>query len=211
MGFGDSVTLNHQTSYLFQIVLSHIYQINFLVGFNLSFRYVHHVLNLTYKEIVMTIELTYLTKHPQHIKQLAEWYFDEWGEYVENSSAIAFQEKLKAYLNIDSIPLIILAVEGDTLVGAVQIKYREMTIYPDKEYWLGGVYVNPSYRGQFIASQLILQAEKQAIELNISHLHLQTESLNGGLYAKLGWEIETQVNYRGVDVAVMEKVLNQEN
>ena len=156
----------------------------------------------------MTIEWTYLAKHPQHIKQLAEWYFDEWGEYVEDSSALVFQEKLKAYLNIDRIPLIILAVEGDTLVGAAQLKFHEMTIYPDKEYWLGGVYVNPDYRGQFIASQLVLQAEKHAIELNISHLHLQTESLNGGLYAKLGWEIETQVNYRGVDVAVMQKVLN---
>ncbi len=156
----------------------------------------------------MTIEWTYLAKHPQHIKQLAEWYFEEWGEYVENSTEFAFQEKLKAYLNIDGIPLIILAVEGDTLVGAVQIKYREMTIYPDKEYWLGGVYVNPDYRGQHIASQLVQNAEKRAIELKINLLHLQTESLNGGLYAKLGWEIETQVNYRGVDVAVMQKVLN---
>ncbi|WP_249349282.1 GNAT family N-acetyltransferase [Pseudoalteromonas phenolica] len=158
----------------------------------------------------MTIEWTYLAKHPQHIKQLAEWYFDEWGEYVEDGSIESFQNKLQDYLNMDRVPLIILAVEGQTLVGAVQIKYREMTIYPEKEYWLGGVYVNPDYRGQHIASQLVLQAEKCAIELKINLLYLQTESLNGGLYAKLGWEIETQVNYRDVDVAVMHKVLNQE-
>ena len=158
-----------------------------------------------YKEITMPIEWTYLAKHPQHIKQLAEWYFDEWGEYVENSSELAFQEKLTAYLNIDRIPLIILAVEGDTLVGAAQLKFHEMTIYPEKTHWLGGVYVNPDYRGQHIASQLVQHAEKRAIELNINHLHLQTESLNGGLYAKLGWEIEKQVNYRGVEVAVMHK------
>ncbi|TMP77507.1 GNAT family N-acetyltransferase [Pseudoalteromonas phenolica] len=156
------------------------------------------------------MEWTYLAKHPQHIKQLAEWYFDEWGEYVEDGSIESFQNKLQDYLNMDRVPLIILAVEGQTLVGAVQIKYREMTIYPEKEYWLGGVYVNPDYRGQHIASQLVLQAEKCAIELKINLLYLQTESLNGGLYAKLGWEIETQVNYRDVDVAVMHKVLNQE-
>ena len=156
----------------------------------------------------MAIEFTYLAHHPQHIPQLAKWYFDEWGSYVEDGSIESFQDKLQDYLNMDRVPLIILAVEGQTFVGAVQIKYREMTIYPDKEYWLGGVYVNPDYRGQHIASQLVQHAEKRAIELNINHLHLQTESLNGGLYAKLGWEIETQVNYRGVDVAVMQKVLN---
>lgn len=158
----------------------------------------------------MAIEFTYLADHLQHIPQLAKWYFDEWGIYVEDASIESFQNKLQDYLNAGRVPLIILAVEGQTLVGAVQIKYREMTIYPDKEYWLGGVYVNPDYRGQHIASQLVQHAEKRAIELNINHLHLQTESLNGGLYAKLGWEIETQVNYRDVDVAVMHKVLNQE-
>lgn len=157
----------------------------------------------------MAIEFTYLAHHPQHIPQLAKWYFDEWGTYVEDGSIESFQDKLQDYLNTDQVPLIILAIEGQTLVGAVQIKYREMTIYPDKEYWLGGVYVNPDYRGQHIASQLVQHAEKRAIELKINLLHLQTESLNGGLYAKLGWEIESQVNYRGVDVAVMEKVLNQ--
>ncbi|WP_249297154.1 GNAT family N-acetyltransferase [Pseudoalteromonas phenolica] len=155
----------------------------------------------------MAIEFTYLADHPQHIPLLAKWYFDEWGTYVEDGSVESFQDKLQDYLNTDQVPLIILAVDGQTLVGAVQIKYREMTIYPDKEYWLGGVYVNPDYRGQHIASQLVMHAEKYAIELKISLLHLQTESLNGGLYAKLGWEIETQVNYRDVDVAVMQKVL----
>lgn len=153
----------------------------------------------------MTIEWTYLAKHPQHIKQLAEWYFDEWGEYVENSSELAFQEKLTAYLNIDRIPLIILAVEGDTLVGAAQLKFREMTIYPEKTHWLGGVYVNPEFRGQNIASQLVQYAQDIAINLGVETLYLQTESLNGGLYGKLGWEIETQVNYRGVEVAVLHK------
>jgi GNAT superfamily N-acetyltransferase len=156
----------------------------------------------------MAIEFTFLAYHPQHIPMLAKWYFDEWGTYVEDGSIESFQNKLQDYLNADRVPLIILVVEGQALVGAVQIKYREMTIYPDKEYWLGGVYVNPDYRGQHIASQLVQYAEKRAIELNINLLHLQTESLNGGLYAKLGWEIETQVNYRGVDVAMMQKMLN---
>jgi len=156
----------------------------------------------------MAIEFTYLAHHPQHLLLLAKWYFDEWGTYVEDGSIESFQDKLQDYLNTDRVPFIILAVEGQTLVGAVQIKYREMTIFPDKEYWLGGVYVNPDYRGQHIASQLVQYAEKRAIALNINHLHLQTESLNGGLYTKLGWEIETQVNYRGVDVAVMQKTLN---
>ena len=83
-----------------------------------------------------------------------------------------------------------------------------MTIYPEKMHWLGGVYVNPDFRGQNIASKLVGQAQNEAIKLGIETLYLQTECLTGGLYAKLGWQIEAHVNYRGVDVAVMQKTLN---
>jgi len=66
-------------------------------------------------------------------------------------------EKLYDYLNTDKIPLIVVAVEGDKILGAAQIKYREMDIYPDKEHWLGGVYVSKKHRGKNIAEKIILK------------------------------------------------------
>ena len=148
-----------------------------------------------------------LADKKEAIPQIAKWYFDEWGSYVEESSVSSFAEKLDQYCNRNDIPLIILAIINDEVVGAAQLKYREMTIYPDKAHWLGGVYVAPDFRGQKIASELVKQIESTAKKLGVHTLYLQTENLTGGLYARLDWQPIEQVNYRKVDVIVMSKAL----
>jgi GNAT superfamily N-acetyltransferase len=117
-------------------------------------------------------------------------------------------EDLHSYLNKEQIPLIVLAVEGDEILGAAQLKYREMDIYPEKEHWLGGVFVSSEYRGKKIASKIVIKLLSIAESLNVKSLYLQTENLNGGLYSLLGWQPLEQVNYHGVDVLVMEKRLS---
>ena len=101
----------------------------------------------------------------------------------------------------------ILAINGNELIGAAQIKLKQLTIYPDKEHWLAGVYVEPKHRGNKVASALLKKIEETAIELGVCELHLQTENLTGGLYSSLGWQSTEKVNYRGVDVMVMSKQL----
>jgi len=103
--------------------------------------------------------------------------------------------------------LAIVAVEADTLIGAAQLKFREMSIYPDKEHWLGGVYVHPHYRNQGVAETLIARVIEIATGLDVNTLYLQTERLNGGLYGRMGWQAIETVNYNGIDVLVMEKTI----
>jgi GNAT superfamily N-acetyltransferase len=153
------------------------------------------------------LKFVFLADKKEEIPKLAQWYFDEWGSYVEDSSVVSFTSKLNEYLNRGDIPLIILAIESGKVVGAAQLKFREMTIYPDKEHWLGGVYVASSNRGKGIAAALVKQIEEVAINLGVRKLYLQTENLTGGLYARLGWQPIEFVNYRGVDVVVMHKKL----
>jgi GNAT superfamily N-acetyltransferase len=83
-----------------------------------------------------------------------------------------------------------------------------MDIYPEKEHWLGGVFVSSEYRGKKIASKIVIKLLSIAESLNVKSLYLQTENLNGGLYSLLGWQPLEQVNYHGVDVLVMEKRLS---
>ncbi|WP_458576361.1 GNAT family N-acetyltransferase [Aliamphritea spongicola] len=118
-----------------------------------------------------------------------------------------FAVQLNDYLNRDAVPLIVMAVDGDVLMGAAQLKYREMSIYPEKEFWLGGVYVDAPYRGRKIASALVARIEDKARQLGITRLHLQTEDLTGGLYTRSGWQATEQVDYRNTDVLVMTKEL----
>lgn len=74
---------------------------------------------------------------------------------------------------------------------------------------LGGVYVPVEHRGKGIASQLIRQAHRIAHTLGVPTLFLQTENLEGGLYASLGWVAVAQAKNRGLDVLVMEKALDE--
>lgn len=136
---------------------------------------------------------------------VARWYFEEWGRLREGASVASFDDTLNDYLNRDSIPLIVMAVDGDKVMGVAQLRYHEMSIYPEKEHWLGGVYVDVEHRDKNVASALVKKIEQVALTLRVSELHLQTESLSGGLYARLGWQPVEQVNYRGVDVLVMTK------
>lgn len=153
------------------------------------------------------MKFVFLADKKEAIDELAQWYFDEWGDYVDNASVESFTAELNNYLNKNAVPLIILALEDDQVIAAAQLKFREMTIYPDKEHWLGGVYVAENYRGVKVASALVKQVESIASTLGVTKLHLQTENLTGGLYARLGWQPIETVNYRGVDVVVMHKEL----
>lgn len=151
------------------------------------------------------VQFLKLADRPDAIPQVAAWYFEEWGYLNPAATADRIADKLAASLNRDSIPLVVLAVDGDAVVGAAELKYREMTIYPEKEHWLGGVFVAPKHRGRGVAARMIDSVVDTARTLGVKLLHLQTPQLDGGLYLKLGWRRIEQVHYNGLDVLVMER------
>jgi GNAT superfamily N-acetyltransferase len=153
------------------------------------------------------LKLVFLADHPEAVPFIARWYFDEWGYLGAGSSADEVADKVRVYLNKDKFPLIILALEGAEPAGIVQLKYREMDIYPEKEHWLGGVYVAAEHRGKGLAAKIINKALNVAKSLDVTTLHLQTQNLEGGLYKHLGWAPVEQVNYHGLDVLVMERTV----
>lgn len=151
------------------------------------------------------MEFIYLADRPDAIPVVAKWYFNQWGYLSEVHSIEKMTEILQGYLHRDKIPLILLAVENDQILGAVQLKYYEMDIYPNKEHWLGGVFVPKKYRGKNIARKLILKAIEVAKSQDVNTLFLQTEKMDGGLYKKLGWEAVEEVIYRNKLVLVMKR------
>ena len=93
------------------------------------------------------------------------------------------------------------------IVGSAELKFREMDIYPEREFWLGGVFVAPGARGNKIGSALAKKTARIAYALRVKKLSLQTERQDGGLYSYLGWKAVEQVHHHGRDVLVMEKDL----
>lgn len=153
------------------------------------------------------MELKLLADHQQAIPIIAGWYFEEWGHLESGNNLEKVTEGLNKYLNTDKIPLIVIAIEEKEILGAAQLKYREMSRYPEKEHWLGGVYVSKKYRGNKIAEQMINKVIILAKKFGVQHLYLQTFDLSGGLYRRMGWKAVEQVKNYNLDVLVMDKTL----
>lgn len=153
------------------------------------------------------MEIQFLADRPEFIPLISNWYYTEWGRLMKDQSEQKIHDRICGMLNRDKIPLHIIAVEGDELLGVAQLKIREMDIYPDKEHWLGGVYVSAAARGRGLGSLLVTRALELARQLQVKTLYLQTENLSGGLYALLGFRPLEQTHYNGVDVLVMEHSL----
>ncbi|MEN8129851.1 MAG: GNAT family N-acetyltransferase [Pseudomonadota bacterium] len=147
-----------------------------------------------------------LTNRPDAIPIIGRWYNQEWGRRLHNETEEQSIEKLNEYLNTDQIPFILVATEGVEVIGAAQLKYHEMAdIFPEKEHWLGGVFVAPEYRGNGLGSRLAEEIARHASLHGVRTLHLQTEQLDGGLYRKLGWQPVQRVDNHGMHVLVMER------
>lgn len=148
-----------------------------------------------------------LADRPDALPLVAKWYFSEWGHLNPAATIKKIAARLFASMNRDAIPLVMLAILGDEVIGSAELKYQEMKIYPEKEHWMGGVFVVPEYRGKGVAVRLIDAVVDTARILGVELLHIQTERLDGGLYLKLGWQRTEQVSYRGLDVLVMQRTL----
>jgi predicted N-acetyltransferase YhbS len=150
------------------------------------------------------MEFVLLADRPDAIPTVAGWYVREWHRVMPGHNYERTCERLRGKLNRDRLPMHVLAVEGGEVIGVVQLKVREMSIYPEREHWLGTLFVRPESRGKGVGSALCRAAKERAAALGVEMLHLQTEDLSGGLYARLGWRGVEQVWYNGVRVLVME-------
>ena len=137
------------------------------------------------------------------VDSIAQWYYDQWLKYRANFTLSKVKESVALSTSRLGPPLIVLAKVDDELAGAAQLKIREMSIYPQFEHWVGGVYVDSRFRDFGIAATLVQEVLAQAQKAGITTLYLQTEKHDGGLYAKLGFSPIEQVNYEGHEVLVM--------
>jgi GNAT superfamily N-acetyltransferase len=151
------------------------------------------------------MKFEFLADRPEAIDLISRWYFEEWGRLNPKASVEGIASRISQSMNREKPPLLLLAVEGNEVIGAAELKFREMDIYPDREHWLGGLFVAPKWRGFGVGSKLMERIVLLAKEFGIEELYLQTERLDGGLYAAHEWKPLDRVNNKGIDVLVMRR------
>ena len=152
------------------------------------------------------IRIDYLAKWPGLVGVVARWSFREWLQYRGDKSLAGVVKRMEERLNVDRLPLGLVAVRGGEAMGMVSLKVHDMDGREELTPWMAGLYVAEEYRKQGIGTLLIEASLKEAQRLGIGHIYLWTAGLDE-YYAQRGWGLVEQVVYKGQEVTIMEREL----
>ena len=156
---------------------------------------------------MIDLKFEYLADRPDDIQQVITWWQSVWADRMGDDLEKA-TDQLRLSLSRDELPVHILAILNSEAVGIAALKLQELgELFPDKQYWLGSVFVDNAYRENKIASAMTLNIIEMAQAMGLPHLYLQTLNLSGGLYAKLGWKPVLQFNHKDEETLLMFKQL----
>ena len=149
---------------------------------------------------------------PEHIPYLANLYYQALGKIWSNDTSMDMARSwLETHLNRNSLPLTLVALEGDNPVGMVSLLEDDglgATLTP----WLGSLVVHPDYRHRKIGETLIQKLIEKAKSLEFKSLYLFAYELEiTRWYENLGWQHLGKDIYKEHPVYVMEYPMENES
>jgi GNAT superfamily N-acetyltransferase len=157
----------------------------------------------------MPVQFSYLADQPELVPQIIRWWHTVWTDRM-GSDFSSLEQQLADSLSKTEFPIHIIASIDAVPVAVAALKRQELVeLFPDKQYWLGSVYVDENWRGRKLGSQITAHAIELAREKGLPHLYLQTQNLSGGLYTKLGWQAIEQLSVRGDPTLLMVLTLSE--
>ena len=150
----------------------------------------------------ITIKL--LADCEEHIPTLAVLYYEELARsWNPNASTETTKQTLINHLNKDKMPLTFIALHQNEPIGIASLREND-GIRPDLLPWLGGLVVDPRYRGLGVGEKLIDAVKFQAIQWKYKTLYLLAyDKTIPRWYASLGWEVIGADELHGHPVTVM--------
>lgn len=147
------------------------------------------------------MQIINLVDAPEHLKLLAAWHHNEWGDLNPGQTLEQREQKMQSYLGDQFIPSTYLAIDRH-LLGSAAIVENDMDNRKHLSPWLASVYVDQSYRRRGIGSQLVQHVVDIARLQGIRNMYLFTPEQEV-FYQRLGWCVLEKTLYRGSQVTVM--------
>jgi GNAT superfamily N-acetyltransferase len=144
----------------------------------------------------MQISIQSLLDYPTAIPLVVEWIERAWPK-ESTRDRTTVETRLIGNRRRDRLPLAILALV-ETLpaeafpIGYVSLIQLDVADAPGQQFWIDGLYVEPAFRGQRIASRLLAAAIQSAANLGLDHLSVYTTQVS--LYQRHGWTLDRQVS-----------------
>ena len=148
------------------------------------------------------METVNLKQHPEHLAEIAQWHFDEWGKFYPDSDLKEFRQDLEESLSDSDIPQTWILREGQQVYGSASILAQDMTINTDLSPWLANIYIRESKRGQGLGFKFVRDVLQDAKARGLGRLYLFTEDQRR-FYQRLGWQVLKQDIYQGKTVDIM--------
>jgi predicted N-acetyltransferase YhbS len=152
------------------------------------------------------MNIEYLADHQSLIPVLADWFYTEWSHLHPGKSREDIQDLISQRINRDRIPLALVAVQDNELIGSVSLKIHDMDNRLELTPWLAALYVREDCRGMGIGSALVTAIEKKSSSLGVKLLFLFTPA-SEAYYARRGWQVLERMIYHKHPVTLMRKNL----
>jgi N-acetylglutamate synthase-like GNAT family acetyltransferase len=151
-----------------------------------------------------SIHLDLLSNHPDVIPQLANIWLEVLGKiWVPQVSFTDVVTRLKTHLNSQSLPLCIVAFDGEKPIGCAALRVTD-GIRPELTPWLASLIVDPAYQRRNIGRLLIDAIKQKARYLGFETLYLLTfDATLPDFYERIGFKNIGADTLLGLPVTVM--------
>ncbi len=158
-----------------------------------------------------SVRIDYLGNQKQFLPLLTEHMYQHWRSLLQamGKSRDDFAQSMRDRCATDSLPLALVAFEGDQVLGTIALKPQDLARRPQLTPWLGGLFVLKKYRSQGIASLLITKILAEAERLRLPCLHLWTPA-SEDFYARRGWTLLERSPYHHCEISLMNRRLRNQ-
>ena len=140
------------------------------------------------------ITIDFLADHLDTIPTLTKWFRHQWSDYFANWSDEDMMKDFLEDISRNSLPTRLVAFESNKLVGTIVLRESETETLSESQPELGGLYVEESYRGHGIGTELVRAGMKLAREQGYSTVSATTVKA-AGILESLGWKFNKTVRY----------------
>ena len=133
----------------------------------------------------MTIQITHLFNHPHHIDAVAQMIYDEfWRDVVDGLSLEFLRTHLHTATDPTRLPLSLIALDGDHLMGTVNLIENDDGKRTHLRPWLAAMVVAADRRGEGIGTRLVRALLVEAERMQFPTLYFGTDG--PGFYERIG-------------------------
>jgi len=148
------------------------------------------------------MEVVLLADRPDLMAPLAAAYQAQWPDWYGPGGPGDAQADLHLRARRESLPLGLVLVDGETVLGALAITETGVEGYEHLGPWVGGGWVQPSMRRQGLGARLLRAAVEQAGRMGIARLYVATATA-GSLMARVaGWRLVETIAHPGGDLSL---------